>query len=145
MATESIKSPSKTLTKHYESYGVNMTLIASGAIAQNQEVYISANNTVAKRTTGVQIPIGIATVGGADGDKIAVQSNVLRDSLGIATGGTLAAGALVKQNGTVNADGIPQYVAGAVGDYLSAIVLQGGAANAEIRVLHLRGPIYRAS
>jgi hypothetical protein len=140
MSTESIINPSKTLTKHYESYGVFMTLTAGGGTLQeNQQVYISGNNTVAKRTLGTQFPIGVITKGGLVGDKVTVQSNILRDSLAKAIGGALAAGAFVKPNGNVDATtGVPEYVAAAAGDYANAIVIGGAAQNAEIRILILR-------
>lgn len=138
MSTESIKNPSKTLTKHYESYGVFPSMIAGNAIGVNQEVYISGNNTVSKRTTGTQFPIGVCTKGGTTGELITVQANIMRDSLGIAKGGTINAGAFVKPNGNVNADGIPEFVAAATGDFANAIVLAGGNVDTEIKVLILR-------
>lgn len=142
MSTESIKAPSKTLCKHYESYGVFMTLIAGNTIQQGQEVYISGNNTVSKRTGGTQFPIGVVTEGGLVNEKVTIHMNIMRDSLGKAIGGALAAGALVKPNGNVDADtGIPEFVAVAAGDYCNAIVLSGAAQNAEIRVAILRSTI----
>lgn len=138
MSTESIQNPSKTLSKHYESYGVFPSIIAGATIGVNQEVYISANNTVTKRSVGTQFPIGICTKGGVVGELVTIQANILRDTLGIAKGGTINAGVFVKPNGNVNANGIPEFVAAVAGDYANAIVLAGGAVDTEIKVWILR-------
>jgi hypothetical protein len=53
----------------------------------------------------------------------------------IATGGALAAGALVRQNGTVSGTSdLPQVVAAASGEYASGIVIDGAADGAQVRV-----------
>lgn len=139
--TGSIHDASKTLSKHAESAMVFLTLTngAGGNIKDGQEVYISANNTVSIRTLGTQFPIGICTVGKVPHrETVAVASAFQRDILGIATGGAIAAGAFVRTNGTLNADGVPQYVACVADDYAMGVVLSGGASGAEIRVGVLR-------
>jgi hypothetical protein len=144
MATESITAAGITLTKHYESYGVFLTLIdgtsGGSVLAIGQKVKISANNTVVKCSAGTDFSIGVVTnTDNGDGsNKVTVHANIMRDSKAVAIGGTLNAGAFVVPNGVMNADGIPQYVAAASGDHVSAIVLSGGAANSVIRILHLR-------
>lgn len=143
MSTGSIQSPSKTITRFYETYALFLTLTngSGGDLVSGQEVYISANNAVSKRTLGTQFPIGTVTVGKKpDIATVAVATVFQRDILGIANGGTLNAGSFVRQNGTVTATGQPQYVACAAGDYAMGIVLSGGTAGSEVRVGVLRSP-----
>jgi hypothetical protein len=146
MATTSIQNASKTKSKYYEPHSLDLSLRnGSGErLIDGQEVFISGANAVTKRTTGAQYPIGIVKVGGDNGEYVTVATSLTRDIKGIATGGTLAVGAFVRQNGTLNADGLPQYVAVTTGQYAMGIVLQGGTAGTEIRVGVLRVPFIAA-
>lgn len=140
----SVMSKSKTLFRHEEHNLVHLTMVnAAGAtLRAGQEVNIKSatNMSVELRDGGTDFPFGIVTVGGADGDKVTVVTCIQRTCLAMAKGGTLNAGAAVKPNGTWNAAGEPEYVATASGDYVSAVVLSGGAVDTEITVGILRSP-----
>jgi len=111
-------------------------------LVAGEEVNIESatNMSVEKRDAGTDFPIGIVTVGGAVGEKVTIATCLQRTCLAMAKGGTLNAGALVKPNGTFNASGVPEYVATASGDYVSAIVLSGGVVDTEITIGILRAP-----
>jgi len=114
---------------------------ADSALVAGQEVYISGDKTVAKRTSTTQLAIGIL-VSAPDNDLLVnVRTTLFRDSFqATAKGGALAAGALVRQDGTVDSNGKPNYIATTTGHVASAIVLSGGAENAEITVGVLHSP-----
>jgi hypothetical protein len=149
MSTESISPASITLHKHYESYGVYITLIDGMAGGNRcrigQTVRISANNTVVPCTAGTDLSIGVVTDNDDnDGNKVTVHANILRTSLAIAKGGTLAAGAVIVPDGTVNADGLPGFAAAATGNFVQAVVLRGATVGLQITILHLRSCHTRA-
>lgn len=145
MATETSMTKSVTLSRDAETYGVFLSFIndVNSALVAGQEVFISGNGIVTKRLLGSSFPAGIVTVGGAVGDLVTVHTPFQRTLKAHAKGGTLAAGVFVKPNGTLNADGKPEYVAAApvLGDFVSAIVLKGGAVDTEIVLGILRTPI----
>lgn len=143
MSTGSIQNASKTISRYYETYLLYLTLTNGQVdkLINGQEVYISGNNSVTKRTTGTQFPIGVVSVGSVDHrTTVTVSTCLQRDLYCTAKGGTLAAGTFVKPNGNIAADGTPEYVATIAGDYASGIVLAGGAVDTEIRVGILRSP-----
>jgi len=146
MATESIMPASVTISKHAEPTGVILTLTNAfaGTLFQGQEVIMSANLSVTKRTTGTQLPIGVVTVGKGTGERVSVFTAFQRTVKGIAKGGTIAAGATVKPNGNWNtaivAEGLPEYTATAAGDYVSGVVISGGAVDTVIEIGILRTP-----
>jgi hypothetical protein len=141
--TETSMSKSVTLFRHSEEKPVHLSLLAAVDLKQGQEVYLSANMTVSLRNAGSQFPIGIVTVGGKAGDLVTVGSCIQRSVLAHAKGGTINFNTFVKPNGTFNADGTPEYVAAAValGDFVSAIVLSGGAVDTLIQLGFLRTPM----
>jgi len=143
MGTGSISSKNPTLRKNFckDELSLSLTSGFDGTLSEGQEVYISANNTVTKRTLGSQFPIGYVKVGGELSDLISVIVNASSDLQAKAIGGTLSAGSFVKPNGNKDADGIPEYVAAVEGDYAMGIVLSGGSANAAIVVLLLEAPV----
>lgn len=137
----SIQNAPVTLQKFVESHGLFLTLLAAAALKPGQLVNISGDNTVAAVDAGTDFPVGIISVGAtAAGEKVTVLTNLNSDLKAIA-GAALAAGALVKPTGAVDANGRPTYVAAAVGDFVGAVVIKGGALNAEIRVGILRAPV----
>ncbi len=140
MSTETSMLKSKTLFKHENHTGVILSLTASGsALVPGQEVYISADLSVSKRT-GAQFPAGVVTVGGADGKYVSVYTPFSRTIQAHSKGGTINFGTFVKPNGTVNADGMPEYVAAVAGDYASALVIDGGNVDTEIMIGILTAP-----
>lgn len=143
MSTESIHAAPVTLSKHAETEAVRLTLTngSGAAIKEGREAVISGDLTITHRTLGTQFPIGIVTVGGPTSDKITVHTCFQRTLKAHAKGGTINAGTFVKPNGTYNADGTPEYVAAVAGDYVSAIVLKGGAVDTILELGILRTPI----
>ena len=154
--TGSVQSASKTVTRQPEaSEGCTLTLTngSGAALKQGQEVFISGNMAVNKRSTGAQFPVGIVTVGGDDAQPIAVFTCFQRTVRAVAKGGTLSAGTFVKPNGTYNSVGLPEYVAATeptlsngtttsvLGDYVSGIVISGGNVDTEIQIGIFRTPI----
>lgn len=137
--TETFKQSNKTIIHECGE----ITLQTAQVLEVGQEVYLSGNNTVSKRTTGTQFPIGTVSTPSRTGDTNVVVKTVLERVIqGIAIGGTLSAGAFVKPNGNVStADQLPEYVAAASGDFAGAILMKGGAANAIIEVGILESPV----
>lgn len=119
-----------------------ISFACAGTPEVGQEVYLSGNNTVAIRTLATQRPIGVVATKVKDG-VLAIRNAIFDNVItALAKGGTLAAGALVMQDGTVNATSLlPNYVAVATGNLASGIVLSGGAAAAEIKVGLLNGTV----
>lgn len=141
--TASIGAPAIVLSPFSEKNALPLTLVnnSAGALGVGQEVIINADNSVTKRTTGAQFPIGTVKVGGAVGDFVTVETVFNRDLHAEANGGTLATGSFVRHNGALNADNVPQVVAAVATEYAMGIVLAGGAAGTIIRVGILRSPI----
>lgn len=112
---------------------------ASVALKEGEEVRISANKTIAKRT-GTQFPIGVVVVGANQNEKASVStcfSNVIQ---GTAKGGTLNAGDFVKPNGNIGTNGLPEYVVAVANDFTQAVVLKGGALDSQLELGILRSP-----
>lgn len=155
MSSETSMTASKTLHRHEEQGLLFLTLTNSdgATLKVGQEVVLENNLTVQKRSAGSEFPIGVVTVGGIDGDLVTVATCFQRTTLAIAKGGTINVNTFVKPNGTVQASGIPEYVAAVapiysngtttsvLGDYASGIVLRGGNVDTEIVVGLFRQPI----
>lgn len=140
MAT--VQNPSKTLHRYAENYSLDLTLRngeATESIQQGQLVYLSGDNSVSRVTTGAQYPIGIMKTGAIATEIGAVRTNLLCDVQAVAMA-TMAAGAFVRPNGNLNADGLPEVVATTAGDNTQMIVIAGGAIGTVIRVGVLRTP-----
>lgn len=115
---------------------------SGGKLSVGQEVIFKSDGTIDKRTTGTQKPLGIVVVESADATiKATVRVAFMSAGNGVAFGGTLNPGDYVKQNGTLNGDGYPQYVVCASGDYALAQVIKGGAVNASVVVGILNSPV----
>lgn len=138
--TGTIQTPNPTIFPQMEEESLKLSLIAGVDLAKGVEVRLSADNTVNTRT-GTQFPIGVVDLAGLNGANVTVQTVFSRTMKAIAKGGTIASGAFVKPNGTLNADGRPQYVACASQDFALAIVLDGGAVDTEIVLGILRTPV----
>lgn len=136
-----IQNASKTVIRYDRSYGLNLSFINDNgaALEKGMEVKVDGNNLVAERAAG-DFPIGYVTVGGADGERVTVR--VIGEAVmkAHAKGGTIAAGAFVKPNGTINASGLPEYVAATTG-YALAIVITGGAVDTDLDILILEHPV----
>jgi hypothetical protein len=119
----------------------------NGRIAEGQEVYLSANNTVKTRTLGSQYPIGTITV--AKNLRLPTQTTCTvatffdRD-LYVTSAAALTVGTFVVPTGTQDADGGPLYAAAASGDWVCAVVIAGGAAGSEVRLGILNQPFIKA-
>jgi hypothetical protein len=119
-----------------------ITFTTAEVLEIGQEVYISGNKAVAKRTTGAQFPIGIVETPSTEANQVvAIKTGFSRVIQGVAIGGTIAAGALVRPNGVLSTDDLPQYVATTTGNLATAIVLKGGSANAVIEIGILDSPV----
>jgi len=152
MTTGSIQSEALTLSKHKETYMVFLTLTNNdgAALQQGHEVYLNGDLQVAHRTAGDQFPIGNVDVAGANEELVTI-ATVFRQTMAAynASGGAFTAGDFVRPNGTINANGRPEYVAAtdenlttpALGDWASAVVLQGGADTENVLLGILRTPV----
>ena len=140
--TEAINS-AITLSKYQEEDALDLTLGAATTLNKFESVYLTGNKIVSRRSAGTQFPIGIVlvtpTAAGAD---VTVRTCFTIDLKGTnKNGSAVAAGAFMKQNNNVGLDGKLEYVSAATGDYADAIVLSGGAADAEIILGILRVPV----
>lgn len=144
MTTSSIQNASVTLTRLYETYAVHMTLTndSGGDLKPGQAVYVNGDMTVDVADAAGDLPIGFVTVGGGDGEKVTVRTNFLQDIQGTAAVAAHAAGTLVRQNGTLESNGKPQFIVAASTEYAHGIVLNGAAAIGDpINVGMFRSPI----
>lgn len=114
---------------------------SGAALTEGQEVILKTDGTVNKRAAGTSKPIGIVIKGGADAARVTVRTCFGAVVNGIAKGGTINPGTYVVPNGNKNADSKSEYVAAASGDYALAIVIKGGAVNAEIKIAILDAPV----
>ncbi len=137
------------MTGTFESKGEFLFLNAEAvtfATATNlevgQEVIVSANMTVAVRDNATQRSIGIVATKPHEGF-VTIRNAIFEDVIvGVAKGGALSAGALVRQDGTVDsASKLPNYVAAASSSLASGIVLSGGASGGQVRVGVLKASI----
>lgn len=104
-----------------------------GELVKGQEVFLKSGGGLGKRDDGSTIPFGVVITGGADGEKVTVRTFLTASVTAVAKGGTLNPGAAVVPNGNVNS-GRPEYVAAGNSANYCAIVIKGGAADAEILV-----------
>lgn len=141
--TGSIHNASKTICKYHETGSVDLTLLADSDLKYGQEVYLSGNNKVEKRTTSAQFPIGVVVTPGLDTKNVTVATIFQRTIQALNTeGGNLVAGDFVYHDGSVDANGLPGYAkADTDGDIVSGIVISGGADDTEVRVGLLRVPV----
>jgi predicted RecA/RadA family phage recombinase len=140
MAAGSTGNTTRPQASSIEYVGKELAFTAGGAISTGAFVYLSANNTVTTVSTmASQAPIGQAiSSASAAGESVAVATFFDRIFNVVAKGGTLNANTYVKPNGTVSTAsgsvGFPEVVAVAVTDPKQFLVLQGGAADATIRI-----------
>lgn len=125
----------------HDALQLGFTNDSGAALSEGQEVILKTAGTVDKRSSGTTRPIGVVIKGGANAARVTVRTCFTAVLNGIAKGGTINAGTFVKPNGTLNADGKPQYVAAVAGDYSLAIVVKGGAVDSEIKIAILDAPV----
>lgn len=144
--TGTIHSALKVIRKYFERESLDMPFQAGTDLKEGQEVYISGNNIVSKRTSGTKLPIGIVKVGALTGELATIQTFFQSTVQGIAFGAELNHGATVKQNGDLDADTRrPRYIIVADGDYCAGVVISGAVSGGEIRVGVLRSPVLCAN
>lgn len=116
---------------------VSFVNTSGGALVSGQEVTIKTNGEVDKRDAGTELPHGIVIVGGANNARVTVRlfGQAIINAIIKLAGAN--AGALVKPNGTIDATGVPQYVATTDGDYVSGYVIKGGLVDTAVKVLIL--------
>lgn len=157
MTTGSIQSASVTLSKHQEKFCLFLSLTndEGGALLHGDIVYAKGNLTVAKFDDGVKatkVPIGIVSVGAADGLRVTVASYFNRTLKAHNNNGdAMSAGDVVRPVGTYQSDGRPNYkkataddygaTTEVLGDWGTGIVLSGGNNDTEILVGLTRQPI----
>ena len=125
----------------HDALQLGFTNDSGAALSEGQEVILKTAGTVDKRSSGTTRPIGVVIKGGANAARVTVRTCFTAVLNGIAKGGTINAGTFVKPNGTLNADGKPQYVAAVAWDYSLAIVVKGGAVDSEIKIAILDAPV----
>jgi len=139
-STGSIHAASKTLVLNKEHSAIYATLSAAEDLKAGASVKMTADNTVGVVTAATDLPIGKVVVGGDSGKKVTVLANASAILLGAAKGGALAAGALVRQDGTFNADDVPNYVAAASTHFADGVVKVGGEDTEEVEIFSLKQP-----
>lgn len=141
MSTGTIQTPSKTIFKTSNGSAIRQTFTADGDLVQGQAVKLTGNGIVAVVENDTDKSVGVVEVGGLDGEKITVlvTAYVADQLVANASGGSIAAGTLVKFKGTLNADNISEVDACVEGDMAQGIVLSGGADEAEMRIGVLHG------
>jgi len=141
--TGTIQTKQKTLSPFMQPGLLALNFaIAAGEddLKEGQEVFMSGDNEVSERDSGTDYPIGVLKQDAVAGEDVSVEVNLSRDMKAIASG-AIAAGVFVKPTGTVDAEGLPQYVAVAAADFVSAIVLVGGGDTDVLRIGILKSPL----
>lgn len=138
-----IQSAEISLITRKERYALVMSFEnGEGAdLAQGEEVYVNDDFEVSKRDLGTDFPIGVVLKGASNGEQVTVLTNFSATGPAIIKTSATTAGSFVKPNGTLETDGRPQYIAAVANDYAQAIVLDGGSADQEIIIAHLRHPV----
>ena len=135
-----------TVITHQNHSALTLTFTngSAGELKQGQSVNIkgSSNYTVELRDSGTaDFPAGIVIRGGIVGEKVSVLTPYIAVKKVHAKGGTINAGAFVKTNGVFNADGLEEVVAAASGDYVTEVVIKGGAVDTVLEVGVLNSPV----
>jgi len=139
--TGSIQTTPTQVIKNMTSDALQLTFVSSAGseIKAGQEVYQHTDGTVKKRTLGTQIPLGIALSDTPDGERVLVRVPHQMVIEGIAKGGALNAGVAVVPDGTLNADGYPNYVAAGASAYVSAFTLKAAVEDARVCIGIIQG------
>ncbi len=111
------------------NYGFN----ANGDLVKGQVVKLEAAGTVAKVSAGTQMPFGIIEVPGLSGKRVTVRSFLAAEVYGKAKV-QLAPGDEVVATGVIDSEGRQEFTKAAAGDFVNAVVLKGGNADAEVLV-----------
>ena len=148
MATESIKAPLQIAYAFADESGLHVPFLNEGAttIYPGQEVFISGDQAVTKRTTGATLPIGVCTIKAATNTETQVglaKTGILQYAKAI--GSAVTAGVPLKPNGNVvlDADGnvtAIEYVLAVSGDVYMTVATADAAQNAVFKALQL--PFY---
>ena len=132
-----IQPGSKTLIRYNTQGSISIPLTAvGGAVNMGQAVRMNGNLGCSP-AGAADFPIGTVEVAAAQGKKATVRLNADCTVEGVANGAALAAGAFVRQDGTFAADGSPNYVVAAAGNYACGVVLNGAASGGAITVAHV--------
>lgn len=142
MATESVQNLSVQIAINEEAHCPNSKYANgfAGSLWPGQELYVSADNTVNKRTDGSQYMVGVAQYKGLEGGAVVVGVAKRQTVVcGVIKGGAVTAGLPVIPNGNVVLDangeqtGI-EYVVAASGDKAYAVAKTGALVNGTFSV-----------
>jgi len=134
--TGTVDNAASQVLKNISYDGLQMSFTNSDTVAltQGQEVILHTDGTIKKRSAGTEKPLGIIIVPADATKRATVRTNFQAEINGIAKGGTINAGEFVVPNGNKDADGYPEYVAAAAGDFVNAQVIKGGAVDSFIKI-----------
>lgn len=138
-AGDVIQEESKIVFSHIDDSAPKIKFTAEVAIKAGAEVYVSGSNSVSP-VVDTQYPVGVALNDAAIGEDVNVMCAALCRQLVINTAaGTLAAGALVRQNATLGPDGIYyNVVVPQTSQYASLLLLEDAVQNVPTWALHLQ-------
>ena len=144
--TGPIQNPKTQVIRNmkHDALQIEFTNDNGSALVEGQEVYVKSNGKVAVRSTGAQIPVGVIMRGGADGDRVLVRTFFTLTLTGTCKTADIASGALIRQDGTVDANGVPNVIAAASGNIACAIAYYGGVVGAEVRYGIISGYVTKA-
>ena len=113
----------------------------SAAIAAGQEVALNTDGTI-KLKAAADYPIGVCIIGAASGGRATIRLNASERLVGAAGAAAINSGVLVTPDGTINANGYPNYIAAVTGNYSRAIAMSVAAAqNATFAILLLEATV----
>ncbi|RUP41610.1 MAG: hypothetical protein EKK63_04975 [Acinetobacter sp.] len=146
MSTGTVQNPKTQVIRNmkHDALQLEFTNDNGSALVEGQEVYVKSNGKVAARSTGAQIPVGIVLRGGDDGKRVLVRTYFTACMRGTAKTADIASGALIRQDGTVDANNVPNVVTAAAGNISCAICYLGGAVGAEVRYGIISGYVTKA-
>lgn len=136
MSTGTIQDAAPVVIKNIKHDALQMSFVVAnggGSLVVGQPVSMQTNGTLKAQGVGTDPCIGVVIKGAGDGERATVRT-VFTTEEELIAGGTLLAGALVRHNNVVDADGYPTVVAAATGEFACGVVLKGGAVGEKIIV-----------
>lgn len=144
--TGSIQATPTQVINNMTSDVLQLSFLSSDAAAMKagQEVYQHTDGSIKKRTTGTQKPLGILMSDCPIGERGLVRVPFHLVLTATVKTANLNAGVEVKPDGTLDADGYPNYVAAVSGDYVQSLTIKAGLVGAHVRIGILQSAYVKA-